>query len=130
MLINRKLKSWTAGLVIWLVAISAATAQDTFTQLGCQVIVRREGDYVIASGLIQASKPTRADYQLRALKIDATNSGTLEQSGSHNLQPGEPQETSRMTIKMAPTGWVEFHLQVSERLTGATCEADEIVSPM
>ena len=107
-----------------------AMGQQAFTQLDCQIVIERKNGSVSAAGIIQASQPTRADYQLRALKIDATGSGTFEQSGSYNLDPGKAIETSRLTSKIAPDGWVEFYLDVTERLTGTKCRAEEIVSPM
>jgi hypothetical protein len=105
-------------------------AQQVFTQLDCRIVVERENGTVTATGVIWASQPTRADYQLRALKIDAAGSGTFEQSGSHTIQPGEAVETSRLTSSLAPDGWIEFYLDVTERLTGTNCQAEEIVSPM
>lgn len=109
---------------------TAAMAQQIFNQLNCQIVIEREGDIVRAMSIIQASKPTRADYTLRVLKIDSAGSGTSEQSGSLSLLPGEPTPTAQTTHRLAPTGWIEFHLDVSERLTGTSCEAEEIVSPM
>lgn len=105
-------------------------AQQVFTQLNCRIVIEREDQTVMATSIIEASKPTRADYTLRILKIDAAGSGTSEQSGSLSLQPGEPAATSRTTHHLAPTGWIEFHLRVTERLTGTSCEAKEVVSPM
>ncbi|WP_227368909.1 curli-like amyloid fiber formation chaperone CsgH [Halomonas sp. M20] len=107
-----------------------AIGQQAFTQLDCRIVIERKNGSVSAAAIIQASQPTRADYQLRTLKIDATGSGTFEQSGSYNLEPGETIETSRITSKIAPDGWIEFYLNVSERLTGTSCQAKEIVSPM
>lgn len=105
-------------------------AQQVFTQLNCRIIIEREDQTVMATSIIEASKPTRADYTLRILKIDAAGSGTSEQSGSLSLQPGEPAATSRTTHHLESTGWIEFHLRVTERLTGTSCEAKEVVSPM
>lgn len=118
-----------AGLIT-LGSSHAAMAQQVFNQLNCQILIEREGDTVRATSIIEASKPTRADYTLRALKIDAAGSGTSEQSGSLPLLPGEPATTAQTTHRLAPTGWIEFHLRVTERLTGTSCEAEEIVSPM
>ena len=105
-------------------------AQQVFTQLNCRVVIERDGETVRATSVIEANKPTRADYVLRALKIDAAGSGTSEQSGSISLLPGEPATTAQTIHRLAKTGWLEFHLRVTERLTGTSCEAKEIVSPM
>ncbi|WP_458525018.1 curli-like amyloid fiber formation chaperone CsgH [Onishia taeanensis] len=110
--------------------VDTALAQQVFTQLECRVVIEREDNIIKAAGVIQSNQPTRADYTLRTLKIDAAGSGTSEQSGSLTLEPGETGITSQVTYRLATTGWIEFHLRVTERLTGTSCEAEEIISPM
>lgn len=117
-------------LILTVITLQTAMAQQVFTQLNCRIVVEREGESVTATSIIEASKPTRADYALRTLKIDAGGSGTSEQSGSLSLLPGEGKTTAETTYRLAKTGWIEFHLRVTERLTGTSCEAKEIVSPM
>lgn len=104
--------------------------QQVFNQLYCRIAIEQKGELVTAVGIIESVKPTRADYALKTLKIDPEGSGTIEQSGSRLLQPGEPAMTSQVQFRLAPTGWLEFHLEVTERLTGTTCEAEEVVSPI
>ena len=121
------------ALVAGFIALGIATtvmAQQVFTQLNCRIVIEREGETVRATSIIEANRPTRADYVLRTLKIDAAGSGTSEQSGSISLLPGESAATAQTTHLLAKTGWLEFHLRVTERLTGTSCEAKEIVSPM
>lgn len=108
----------------------ASEGQQVFNQLYCRIAVEQQEDIVTAVGIIESVKPTRADYVLRTLKIDPGGSGTIEQSGSQLLQPGEQVVTSRVQFRLAPAGWLEFHLTVTERLTGTTCEAEEVVSPL
>ncbi len=122
-------KAFIAGLIT-LGITPTVMAQQVFTQLNCRIVIEREAEVVRATSIIEASKPTRADYTLRTLKIDAAGSGTSEQSGSLSLLPGEPATTAQTTHHLAKTGWIEFHLRVTERLTGTSCEAKEIVSPM
>lgn len=130
MLKRIKLTQALLTIAITINGVTEVMAQQVFTQLNCYINIERNGEAVRAAAIIESSKPTRADYTLRALKIDAAGSGTSEQSGSINLPPGEPKNTARVEYRLAPTGWIEFHLHVAERLTGTTCDAKEIVSPM
>ncbi|SDG09375.1 hypothetical protein SAMN05216571_104233 [Onishia taeanensis] len=129
----RRSRTLSKALIAGIITLSVSPslmAQQVFTQLNCRVVIERDGETVRATSVIEANKPTRADYVLRALKIDAAGSGTSEQSGSISLLPGESATTAQTIHRLAKTGWLEFHLRVTERLTGTSCEAKEIVSPM
>ncbi|GEM_PF-5423073 len=129
----RRSRTLSKALIAGFITIStapSAMAQQVFTQLNCKIVIEREAEAVRATSVIEANKPTRADYVLRTLKIDAAGSGTSEQSGSISLLPGESATTAQTIHRLAKTGWLEFHLRVTERLTGTSCDAKEIVSPM
>lgn len=111
-------------------AVIAPAVAQVFTQMQCRIVIERHDGEVSAFSVIQADKPTRADYTLSVLKIDAAGSGVVEQTGSHDLGVNETVTTSKSTFSLNPDGWIEFRLKVVERLTGAVCEAKEIVSPM
>ena len=108
---------------------SGAQAQSRL-QLACELQVQQDGRMVAARAVIFATQPTRADYTVEALKIDRTGSGATEQSGTIAIDAGETVTTSVSRFSIAEDGWIEFHLKVTERLTGQTCEDEQVISPL
>lgn len=100
------------------------------TQLACRVVVERDDGTVSVYALAQADQPVTVDYVLSTTKISASGTGTTEQSGTRDMQVGKTQILSQVAYRLEPDGWLEFELEVSDRLTGAKCEASEAVSPI
>lgn len=118
------------GMLLAALASPETVTAQSFTQLNCRIVLDRKGNDVTAFAVMQALRPTTADYTLTALKIDANGSGATDQSGTHRLEVGRVVSTARSRFTLAPGGWLEFKLVIVERLTGGKCEASEVVSPM
>lgn len=114
---------WTA------IAAGTAIAQSS-VNLTCQVTALRQGDQVVVRIFLSALQPTRADYKLTALKIDAAETIATDTVGSTALDVGRPVRINVAQYPLQPDGWLEFRLAVKERLTGTDCKSSEIVSPM
>ena len=110
-------------------AASSGSAQG-LTQLACRVVVEKNDDLVSVYALAQASQPVTVDYTLETTKISASGTGTTAQSGTQDMEVGKTQVLSQVTYRIEPKGWLEFGLTVTDRLTGAKCEASEAVSPI
>jgi len=110
------------------VAIGSSAGSQGLTQLACRVVIERNGDMVSAYAIVQADQPTKVDYTLKAVKISPSGSGTTEQSGTQDVEVGRTAVLSQTSFKVEPDGWIEFELDIAERLTGATCTASEVIS--
>lgn len=110
------------------VALAAPASGQGLTQLACRVVIEHSGDTVSAFAIVQADQPTKVDYTLKAIKISPSGSGTTEQSGTQDVEVGRTAVLSQTSFKVEPDGWIEFELDITERLTGATCAASEVIS--
>jgi len=122
--------SLLAALVALSVLAAPTAEAQSRLQLACELRVQQDGRMVAARAVIFATQPTRADYTVEALKIDRAGSGATEQSGSVAIDAGETVTTSVSRFSIAEDGWIEFHLKVTERLTGQTCEDEQVISPL
>lgn len=116
-------------LVAALAAGSAGTAlAQGQNQIACRVVVERSGDVVNAFAVARVSQQTTASYTLRATKISASGTGATEQQGERDLGSDEMVVLSQLQFRLEKDGWVDFELDVTERLTGTTCDAQETVN--
>lgn len=117
----------TLAAVSALAGPGMAVAQG-INQLACRVVIERSGDDVSAFPIAQAAKRTKASYRFRATKISASGTGASEQKGEKDLPEREVTVLSKVQFRLEPDGWVDFELDVTERLTGTTCHAKETVN--
>ena len=105
------------------------TAQG-LTQLNCKVVVERFEQSIRAIAIASVSQPTKVDYRLRTTRIGGGGSASSESSGPQDMPAGEVQSLGTVTMGAFDEGFVEFKLEVRERLTGQTCSATETFSPI
>lgn len=117
-------------VLVGLASFGSQGSTQGMTQLACRVVVERDDGTVSVYALAQADQPVTVDYVLSTTKISASGTGTTEQSGTRDMQVGKTQILSQVAYSLEPDGWLEFELEVSDRLTGAKCEASEAVSPI
>ena len=113
-----------------LLSIASIGSAQGLTQLACRVVVEKNDDLVSVYALAQVSQPVTVDYSLETTKISASGTGTTVQSGTQDMQVGKTQVLSQVTYRLEPDGWLEFGLEVTDRLTGARCESSEAVIPI
>lgn len=121
--------SWLCAAMVGIFFVSEAKAQG-LTQVACRVVIQRTDDAVTAFAVAQVSQPTKVDYELRMVKMSSSGMGASEQTGAQELRAGEATVVARVSADLEADGWLEFELEIQERLTGATCSATEAVSPL
>ncbi len=112
------------------IAIGGATGAmaQGLNQTACRIVIERTGENVSAVAIAQTNLATKARFSFQATKISASGQGASEQKGDQFLPSKEVTVLSQVRFRLDKDGWVDFELNVTEQLTGATCHAEETVS--
>jgi hypothetical protein len=94
-------------------------------QLGCAVILQETENAITAFAIVQPNQTTDVEYRFRTTRIGGAGTSSTESSGAQYVEGGETVSLASVTIGTAGGGVVDFDLEVSERLSSATCSAEE-----